>query len=124
MKKRLLVVDDSRIMEIQIQMFLEGSEFEVAACCENGEDAIERYRELRPDVVTMDIIMPGLDGLETAQIILQEDPEAKIIMLSSLSYDGTRETAEAIGTKKFLQKPVDRESLLTALKEVTGGAAE
>ena len=62
MKKQLMVVDDSRVMELQIRKLLEGSDFEVSAYCENGEEAITRYAELRPDVVTMDIIMPGIDG--------------------------------------------------------------
>lgn len=66
MKKQLMVVDDSRIVEMQICKLLEGSDFELAAYCENGEEAIARYEELRPDVVTMDLIMPGIDGLETA----------------------------------------------------------
>ncbi len=116
MKKQLMVVDDSRVMELQIRRLLEGSDFEVSAYCENGEEAITRYAELRPDVVTMDIIMPGIDGLEAAQIILQENPEAKIIMISSLAYDDTLHEARAIGTKAFLCKPIDREGLLKALE--------
>ena len=74
MKKRLMVVDDSRVMELQICKLLEGSDYEVVAYCENGEDAITRYEEILPDVVTMDIIMPGIDGLEAAQIILEGGP--------------------------------------------------
>lgn len=117
MKKRVMVVDDSRVTEMQIQELLEDSEFEVAAYCENGEDAIRRYGELLPDVVTMDIIMPGLDGLETAKIILQEHPEARIVMISSLECDDTRSEADAAGVTQFLNKPIDRESLLAALTE-------
>ena len=117
MKQRVMVVDDSRVMEMQIRKLLEDSQFEVTAYCENGEDAISRYGALRPDVVTMDIIMPGLDGLETAQVILQEHPEARIVMISSLGYDDTRNAADAIGISQFLYKPIDREGLLAALTE-------
>lgn len=117
MKKQLMVVDDSRVVEMQIRKLLERSEFEVAAYCENGEEAIARYEELRPDVVTMDIIMPGIDGLETAQIILEEHPEAKIIMVSSLGYDDTVNEAEAIGAKTLLYKPINRDDLLRALEQ-------
>ena len=116
MKKRLMVVDDSRVMELQICKLLEGSDYEVVAYCENGEDAITRYEEILPDVVKMDIIMPGIDGLEAAQIILEGHPEAKIIMVSSLIYDETIREASAIGAKTFLYKPVTREGLLTALQ--------
>ena len=117
MKKQVLVVDDSRMMELQICKLLEGSDFEMAAYCENGEDAIARYEELQPDVVTMDIIMPGIDGLETAKIILEEHPDARIIMISSLVYDDTINEAHDIGAKSFLYKPIPRENLLQALNE-------
>ena len=116
MKKRLMVVDDSRVMELQICKLLEGSDYEVVAYCENGEDAITRYEEILPDVVTMDIIMPGMDGLETAQAILEEHPDARILMISSLAYDDTFAEAKQIGTKGFLDKPFDKEQLLEAFQ--------
>ncbi len=115
MKKRIMVVDDSLAMEMQISKLLEGSEFEVADFCEDGETAIARYREVKPDIVTMDIIMPGIDGLEAAKIIIEENPDAKIIMVSSLGYDDTVNEALAIGAKALLYKPIDRVSLLGAL---------
>ena len=117
MKKRVMVVDDSRVMELQIRRLLEGSEFEVAAYCENGEEAISRYGEVQPDIVTMDIIMPGIDGLETARIILEEHPEARIVMVSSLAHDDSIHEASDIGAKSFLYKPIVKEELLRALDE-------
>lgn len=117
MKKRLMVVDDSRVMEHQICRLLEGSEFEVAAYCENGEEAITRYGEVLPDIVTMDIIMPGIDGLEAAQIIAEEHPEARIVMISSLAYEDTVNEAQTVGARMFLYKPFDREELLGALEQ-------
>ena len=115
MKKRLMVVDDSRVMELQICKLLENSKYEVVAYCENGEEAIARYEEVQPDIVTMDIIMPGIDGLEAAQVLLEEHPEARIVMVSSLICEETIQDAEAIGTKAFLYKPDQREGLLKAL---------
>ena len=115
MKKRLMVVDDSRVLEYQICKLLEDTDYEVAAYCENGEEAIARYEEVRPDIVTMDIIMPGIDGLEAAQIIAEAHPDARIIMISSLAYEDTLQEAEAVGAKLFLYKPIDRVSLLGAL---------
>ena len=117
MKRRLMVVDDSRIMELQIWKLLEGTDFEVAAYCENGEDAIACYSEVQPDIVTMDIIMPGIDGLETAQILLEEHPEAKIIMVSSLVYDDTIREADCVGAKGFLCKPLNQAGLINALRK-------
>ncbi len=117
MKKRIMVVDDSRVMEYQICEMLEGSDFEVAAYCCNGDEAIARYEEVQPDIVTMDIIMPGIDGLEAAQVIAEAHPNARIIMISSLAYDDTIHEAENIGAKLFLYKPIDRAMLLDALEQ-------
>lgn len=117
MANRVMVVDDSRIQEVQIRNLLEGTDYEVVHYCRSGEDALAVYDEVKPDVVTMDIIMPGMDGLETAQAILEEYPEAKIIMVSSLAYDDTFEEAKSIGAKAFLDKPFDREQLLAALDQ-------
>lgn len=118
MKKRIMVVDDSRMMELQIKKLLEDTEYEVAAYCENGEEAIARYDEVNPDVVTMDIIMPGIDGLEAAQVLMYEHDEAKIIMISSLGDDDMLQEVYGIGAQAVLFKPLTREALLAALKKV------
>jgi two-component system chemotaxis response regulator CheY len=115
MAKRVMVVDDSRIQEVQIRSLLEGTDYEVAQYCRSGEDALAVYDEVKPDVVTMDIIMPGMDGLEAAQAILEEYPEAKIVMVSSLAYEDTFDEAKSIGAKGFVDKPFDQETLLAAL---------
>ena len=116
MGKRLMIVDDSCAIELQIRKLLEGTEFDVVGYCPDGETAIERYAKLKPDLVTMDIIMPGIDGLEAAQAILEEHPNARIVMISSLAYDGTIHEAEAIGAKGFLAKPFSEEDLIDTLR--------
>lgn len=117
MKKRIMVVDDSRMMELQICKLLEDSEFEVAAYCKDGEEAIARYEEVKPDAVTMDIIMPGIDGLETAQVLMYEHDEARIIMISSLADDEMLQEIYGIGAQGVLFKPLTREALLGALRK-------
>lgn len=117
MGKRIMIVDDSRVIEIQMAKMLEETEYEIAAYCQSGEEAIEKYGEVLPDLVTMDIIMPGMDGLETSEAILEDYPDARIIMVSSLAYDDTINEAEKIGVKHFLYKPMDREQLLNALEK-------
>ena len=121
MAKRIMVVDDSRMIGMQMRNLLEDTDYEVAAYCRDGEEAIDQYGQVQPDLVTMDIIMPGMDGLETAQAILEEHPEAKIIMVSSLAYDDTFEEAKAIGTKGFIDKPFEKEQLLEAFGKVLNG---
>lgn len=117
MAKRIMVVDDSRVVHLQVKKLLEGTDYEVAACCGDGESAIAQYGEVQPDLVTMDIIMPGMDGLETARAILEEHPDARIVMVSSLAYDDTINEAREIGAKDFIYKPFQRETLLAALEK-------
>lgn len=118
MKKKVMVVDDTRVTALLISQLLEGSEFEVAAHCETGEQAISCYPKIQPDVITMDIIMPGIDGLETAQIILEEHPEARIIMISSLmDQDHSIQEALSFGVKTTLDKSFGQEELFRALEQ-------
>lgn len=117
MAKRVMVVDDSRMIYMQMKNMLEGTDFEVADYCRDGEEAVARYGEIDPDLVTMDIIMPGMDGLEAAQAILEDYPDARILMVSSLAYDDTFQEAKQIGAKGFIDKPFEKEKLLKALAE-------
>ena len=102
MAKRIMVVDDSRMICMQMKNLLQGTDYEVAAYCRG--------------LVSMDIIMPGMDGLETAQAILEDYPDARILMVSSLAYDDTFTEAEQIGAKGFIDKPFEKEKLLEAFQ--------
>ena len=112
MSKRIMVVDDSRLVRVQLEDVLKGTEYEIAAYCRSGEDAIEQYAAVQPDLVTMDIIMQGMDGLDAAEIILKNNPDARIVMVSSLAYDDTFERAKNIGARGFVDKPFHQEQLL------------
>ena len=117
MSRRIMVVDDSRLVRVQMEDVLKGTDYEIAAYCRSGEDAIQRYAEIRPDLVTMDIIMPGMDGLDAAEAILKQNPDARIVMVSSLAYDDTFERARAIGARGFVDKPFHQEQLLKVFEE-------
>lgn len=117
MAKRIMVVDDSRMICMQMKNLLKDTDYEVAAYCRDGEEAVAQYGEVAPDLVTMDIIMPGMDGLETAQAILEDHPDARIIMVSSLAYDDTFTEAEQIGAKGFIDKPFEKEQLLEVFQK-------
>ena len=117
MRKRIMVVDDSRLVRVRLGDILEGTDYEIVAYCRSGEDAIARYDEVKPDLVTMDIIMQGMDGLDASEHILKEHPDAKIIMVSSLAYDDTFERAKAIGARGFVDKPFHKEQLLKVFEE-------
>ena len=79
-KITIMVVDDSPFASKQIQDVVEENGYEVVAYAANGEDGIKLYDEMHPDIVIMDIIMPGLDGLETAQILMKKHPDVKIMI--------------------------------------------
>ena len=117
MSKRIMVVDDSRLVRVQMEDVLAGTEYEIAAYCRSGEDAIKQYAEVQPDLVTMDIIMQGMDGLDAAEVILKNNPQARIVMISSLAYDDTFERARAIGAKGFVDKPFHQEQLLKVFEQ-------
>jgi len=121
MSKRVLVVDDSRFVYEQMKRMLEASDFSVVGHCTTGEDVLDTYAELLPDIVTMDIILPGMDGLEASDLLLQSYPDAHILIISSLAYDETEEKAKELGIDSFLFKPFDEESLLESLCQATGG---
>ena len=117
MKKRIMVVDDSRLGRVQLEDVLKGTDYEIVAYCRSGEDAIKQYAEVQPDLVTMDIIMQGMDGLDAAEVILKNNPQARIVMISSLAYDDTFERARAIGAKGFVDKPFHQEQLLKVFEQ-------
>ena len=117
MSKRVMIVDDSRLVRVQLEDALKGTDYEVAAYCRSGEDAIEQYAAVQPDLVTMDIIMQGMDGLDAAEIILKQNPDARIVMISSLAYGDTYDRAKSIGAKGFVDKPFHREQLLKVFEE-------
>lgn len=117
-KKRVFVVDDSVFILEQIKDTLEDSAFEVVGYAKDGESAIKIYDKINPDIVTLDIIMPGMDGIETAQEILEKWPDAKIIMMSSLGDDEIIEQAKEIGIENFICKPFEEEYLIKLLTKI------
>ncbi len=121
-KIRLMVVDDSPFIHKAVKRALPTDDYEIVGCAENGKDGCEKYKELRPDVVLMDITMPVMDGLDAAQAILSDDSSAKIVMLSAMGDDELMERAKGIGVKDFMQKPFDQDLIKEVLSRVAGGA--
>ena len=111
MSKTVLVVDDSILMRRMIAESLMDSGWDVAGEAQDGEEAVDRYRELSPDAVTMDIVMPNADGLYALKEILDLDPDAKVVVVSALNQ--TKLISEAIrrGAQDFIAKPFLPEQL-------------
>ena len=118
MKIRILVVDDSPFIHKAIARILPEDDYEICGSGKNGQEGIELYQRLKPDVVTMDITMPIMDGLAAAREILRGDPKAKIIMLSAMGDEEIVQEAKNAGIKMLLQKPFKAPDMLAALSKV------
>ncbi len=116
MSTTIMVVDDSPFASKQVKDIVESNGYEVIGYARNGEEGIELYKELHPDIVILDIIMPGIDGLETAEILMKVDPDVRIMMLSSLCDAGTLEEVRSIGVRYLIPKPLESDVLLTTLE--------
>ena len=113
--KTVLVVDDAAFMLVTIKNMLEKNGFNVVGEAENGKVAIHRYHELKPDIVTMDITMPEMDGLAALKTIMQLNPEARIVMMTAMGQQGMVKEAVMAGAKGFIVKPFKEETVVTAL---------
>ncbi len=110
--KRVLVVDDAAFMRLSIKNMLQGTDYEVVGEAENGKEGIEKYLLLKPDLVTMDITMPILTGLEALKGILAIDPNAKVVMLSAMGQEQMVKESIMGGAKSFIVKPFQKDVLI------------
>lgn len=117
---RVLIVDDDDLVVLSLKTILEAEKVEVVGTGTNGTEAIQKYRELKPDVLLMDIRMQGMDGLKAAECILEEFSNASILFLTTFSDDEYIVQALCLGAKGYILKQ-DYENLLAALRAVCSG---
>lgn len=117
-KIRVLVVDDSPFSQKMIEKALLNSNYEVCGFAGTGSEGIEKYRTCSPDIVTMDLTLPDMDGLACCREILIVDPQAKIVVLSAMKDEVIINSGTAIGVRGFLQKPIKSDKLVGALNAV------
>ncbi len=115
---RVLIVDDSPVIHKIIRRALEPQGFVICATGNNGKEGVELYSQHRPDIVTMDITMPIKDGLQAATEIMKSNPDAKIIMLSSMGDNTILSEAKQAGIRNFLTKPFKNEQLIEAISDI------
>ena len=111
--KRLLVVDDAMIMRAIIKDTAKKAGWEIAGEATNGAEAVERFRELKPDMTTLDIVMPEMDGVEALRAIRQEAPDAKVVMISAIDQRAKLTECIQLGALDFIVKPFDKNRLLS-----------
>lgn len=115
----VLIVDDSRTSRKILKEVLEKGNFEVIGEAGNGEEGYLKYKELKPDLVTMDITMPSMDGIECLSLIKHEDPDAKVVMITAAGQKEKMIEALKRGAEEFITKPFDETEVLATLKKVT-----
>lgn len=120
MGKRILVVDDAAFMRMMIKDILTKNGYVVVGEADNGLNAIEKYNEFKPDLVTMDITMPEMDGIAAVKEIKKTDPNAKIIMCSAMGQQAMVIDAIQAGAKDFIVKPFQPERVLEAVAKAVG----
>jgi len=117
---RVLVCDDAIFMRTMISDILSGAGYDVVGEAETGVQAIERYRDLKPDLVTMDIVMPDMGGIDAVREITKFDPQAKILMCSAMGQQALVVEAIQAGARDFVVKPFQPSRVLEAVQRVLG----
>ena len=116
--KRVMVVDDAMFMRASLKMMLEKNGYEVAGEAENGAVAVQKYKEIKPDLVTMDITMPEMDGLQALKLIKQFDADAKVVVVSAMGQEPVVKDAILSGAKSFIVKPFKEDFVLKTLSTI------
>ncbi len=119
MAKKVLIVDDAAFMRMLLKDIITKAGYEVVGEASNGAEAIEKYKELKPDIVTMDITMPEMNGIEATKGILKIDPNANVIMCSAMGQQMMVVEAIQAGAKDFIVKPFQQGRVVEALSKIS-----
>ena len=113
----VLIVDDAAFMRLNLKNIIKDMDLEIVGEAENGKEGIKKYNELKPDLVTMDITMPVMDGIEALKKIIETDSEAKIVVCSAMGQQNMVVQAVEAGAKDFVVKPFDETRIKKALNK-------
>lgn len=116
--RSVLIIDDSKLIRDSLRKILEDGGYDVIGEADNGEKGVKLFSDLRPDIVTSDITMPVMNGLETLQEILKIDEDAKVIMVSAISEKRMVKDAIIFGAMNYITKPIRAENVLKVCEEV------
>ncbi len=117
---KVLIVDDAAFMRKLLKNILFSGGFDIVGEAENGKQAVELYKKLRPDIVTMDIIMPEMNGIEALKEIKKIDPNAKVVMCTAVGQEQMVKTAIKFGARGYIVKPFQAPKVIEELKKVAG----
>ncbi|HEX7545121.1 MAG TPA: response regulator [Gemmatimonadaceae bacterium] len=120
MAATVLVCDDAIFMRTMVSDILKSAGFDVVGEAETGTQAVERYKQLRPDLVTMDIVMSGMGGIDAVREIIKFDPDAKVLMCSAMGQQALVVESIQAGARDFVVKPFQPSRVLEAVQRVLG----
>ena len=115
---KILIVDDAAFMRTLLKNILFPKGYEIAGEAENGAIAVEKYKQLKPDLVTMDIVMPTMNGIEALKSIRTQDPSAKVIMCTAVGQENMVRTAIVSGARGYIVKPFQAPKVLEEVQKV------
>ena len=118
MPGKVLIVDDAAFMRMVIKDILTKNGFEVVGEGADGEDGVQKYKDLKPDLTFMDIVMPKMEGIDALKAIMEYDPNAKVVMCSSIGQQSVVSDAITIGARDFIVKPFDAAKVLEVVQKV------
>ncbi|EEG76493.1 response regulator [Dethiobacter alkaliphilus] len=120
MGRQVLITDDTAFMRMTLRNILEKNGYEVVGEAEDGQVSVDKYKELRPDLVTMDITMPNMDGITAIKKIMETDPGAKIVVCSAMGQKALVIEALNAGARDFIVKPFQADRIINAVQKVIG----
>jgi two-component system, chemotaxis family, chemotaxis protein CheY len=117
-KVSVLAVDDSKTMLAMIAAQLRGTDFELVATASSGAEAVEKYKQIKPELVLLDVVMPEVTGVDILERLMATDTGARVVMVSSVGSEDMVRDCLKKGAKSFLQKPLQKDGMLNTLKIV------
>ncbi|UFS71566.1 response regulator [Geomonas sp. RF6] len=121
MAAKVMIVDDSLFMRKMLRDIVENAGYQVVAEAADGAEAVAKFSEIRPDLTTLDIVMPNKTGIEALREIMALDPAAKVVMVSSLGQESQIAEAKAVGAKSFVVKPFSAEAVARVIRDAAEG---
>jgi two-component system chemotaxis response regulator CheY len=115
---KVLVIDDSPMVFKAVKKALEPEGFQVVDQAFNGQEGLEKIELIKPDLIILDVTMPVMDGIQTAEVLFQKNPAAKVIMLSAMGDEDLTSRAKRLGVKLFLTKPFKPEELVNSIRSI------
>ncbi len=115
---RVLIVDDSAFVIKQLTQIFVSEKYDIVGTAENGEEGLMKFKELKPDLITLDITMPKMDGLTALSKIMEYDKTTKVVMISALGKEDMVKKALLAGAKNYITKPLDRKKVLDRVRQV------